>query len=68
MLTTQFVGGRRARPVEARSDRDAGLIFFVNEIHSAKEGEIEATGASATGNDGCRARTRLLESRQGRAG
>ena len=43
MLTTQFVGGLRARPVEARPDRDAGLIFFVTDIHSAKEDEIEAT-------------------------
>jgi len=43
MLTTQFGGGLRARPVEARPDRDAGLIFFVTDIHSAKEHEIEAT-------------------------
>ena len=43
MLTTQFVGGLRARPLEARPDRDAGLIFFVTDIHSAKADEIEAT-------------------------
>jgi general stress protein 26 len=43
MLTTQFAGGLRARPIEARPDRDAGLIFFVTDIHSAKEDEIEAT-------------------------
>jgi general stress protein 26 len=43
MLTTQFVGGLRARPLEARPDRDGGLIFFVTDIHSAKEDEIEAT-------------------------
>ena len=43
MLTTQSAGGLRARPVEARPDRDAGLIFFVTDIHSAKEDEIEAT-------------------------
>jgi general stress protein 26 len=43
MLTTQFAGGLRARPLEARPDRDAGLIFFVTDIHSAKEDEIEAT-------------------------
>jgi general stress protein 26 len=43
MLTTQFVGGLRARPLEARPDRDAGLIFFVTDIDSAKEDEIEAT-------------------------
>src|SRR6185437_8814708 len=42
MLTTQFAGGLRARPVEARPDRDAGLIFFVTDIRSAKEDEIEA--------------------------
>jgi general stress protein 26 len=43
MLTTQFASGLRARPLEARPDRDAGLIFFVTDIHSAKEDEIEAT-------------------------
>ena len=43
MLTTQFVGGLRARPLEARPDRDAGLIFFVTDINSAKEDEIKAT-------------------------
>jgi general stress protein 26 len=43
MLTTQFAGGLRARPVEARPDRDAGLISFVTDLHSAKEDEIEAT-------------------------
>ncbi len=36
MLTTQFSGGLRARPIEARADRDAGLIFFVTDVHSAK--------------------------------
>jgi general stress protein 26 len=41
MLTTHFAGGLRARPLEARPDRDAGLIFFVTDIHSAKEDEIE---------------------------
>ena len=41
MLTTRFAGGLRARPLEARPDREAGLIFFVTDIHSAKEGEIE---------------------------
>jgi general stress protein 26 len=42
MLTTQFIGGLHVRPLEARPDRDAGLIFFVTDIHSAKEDEIEA--------------------------
>lgn len=45
MLTTQFAGGLRARPLEARPDRAAGLIFFVTDVHSAKEEEI----ASAPG-------------------
>ena len=42
MLTTQFAGGLRARPIEARTDRDAGLIFFVTDVHSAKEYEIKS--------------------------
>ena len=42
MLTTQFASGLRARPLEARPDRNAGLIFFVTDIHSAKDDEIEA--------------------------
>jgi general stress protein 26 len=42
MLTTQFIGGLRARPLEARPDRHAGLIFFVTDLRSAKEDEIEA--------------------------
>ena len=41
MLTTQSGSGLRARPLEARPDRDAGLIFFVTDIDSGKEGEIE---------------------------
>ena len=42
MLTTRFAGGLRARPVEARPDRAAGLIFFVTDLRSGKEHEIEA--------------------------
>jgi general stress protein 26 len=42
MLTTQFDGGLRARPVEPRPDRTAGLIWVVTDLHSAKEHEIEA--------------------------
>lgn len=41
MLTTRFTGGLRARPLEARPDRSAGLIFFVTDIQSVKEHEIE---------------------------
>ena len=42
MLTTRFDGGLRARPLEARPDRDAGLIWFVTDARSGKEHEIEA--------------------------
>jgi general stress protein 26 len=42
MLTTRFPGGLRARPVEARPDPKAGLIFFVTDLRSGKEHEIEA--------------------------
>jgi general stress protein 26 len=41
MLTTCFAGGLRARPLEARPDRKAGLIWFVTDLHSGKEHEIE---------------------------
>jgi general stress protein 26 len=43
MLTTQSSNQLRARPLEARPDRDAGLIFFVTDVHSTKKQEIEAT-------------------------
>jgi general stress protein 26 len=42
MLTTRFAGGLRARPLEARPDREAGLIYFVTDVRSAKDDEIEA--------------------------
>jgi general stress protein 26 len=41
MLTTHFAGGFRARPVEPRLDRAAGLIWVVTDLRSAKEHEIE---------------------------
>lgn len=43
MLTTRFAGGLRARPLEARADRDAGIIWFVTDVRGAKDGEIDAT-------------------------
>lgn len=43
MLTTQFAGGLRARPLEARPDRGAGLISFMTDIHCANEDETQAT-------------------------
>ena len=42
MLTTQFSGGLRARPLEARADRDAGVIWFVTDVRGAKDDEIGA--------------------------
>ena len=42
MLTTRFAGGLRARPLEARPDSDAGIIWFVTDLRSAKEQEIES--------------------------
>ncbi len=42
MLTTQFAGGLRARPLEARPDRDAGRLLFVTDVHSAKEHDVQA--------------------------
>ncbi len=40
MLTTQFPGGLRARPLDARPDRNAGIIWFVTDLRSGKEHEI----------------------------
>ena len=42
MLTTQFSGGLRARPLEARPDREAGAIFFVTDVRGHKDDEIAA--------------------------
>ena len=42
MLTTKFGGGLRARPLEARADRDAGLIWFVTDVRGTKDDEIDA--------------------------
>ena len=42
MLTTQHGGGLRARPLQARADRDAGIIWFVTDVRGAKDDEIDA--------------------------
>jgi len=42
MLTTRFAGGLRARPLEARPERAAGLIWCVTDLRSGKEHEIAA--------------------------
>ena len=43
MLTTRFAGGLRARPLDARPDRAAGIIWFLTDARSAKDDEIEKT-------------------------
>lgn len=40
MLTTQFSGGLRARPLESRPDRNAGIIWFLIDVRGAKDDEI----------------------------
>jgi general stress protein 26 len=45
MLTTRSAAGLRARPVEARPDRANGIIWFVTDVRSAKEHEIERDSA-----------------------
>ena len=42
MLTTQFFGGLRARPVEARVD-GSGYIHVFTDVHSAKQSDIGAS-------------------------
>ena len=42
MLTTRFDGGLRARPLQPRPDRGESLIWFVTDVRSGKEHEIEA--------------------------
>lgn len=43
MLTTRFAGGLRARPLEARTDRGGGFIYFIVDVRGLKDDEIEAT-------------------------
>jgi general stress protein 26 len=42
MMTTRSADGLRARPLEARPDRDAGLIWFVTDVRGHKDDEIAA--------------------------
>lgn len=42
MLTTHSAAGLRARPLEARPDREGGILWFVTDVRSGKEHEIEA--------------------------
>jgi general stress protein 26 len=43
MLTTRFAGGLRARPLEARPDRGAGVIWFLTDVRSGKDDEVAAS-------------------------
>jgi general stress protein 26 len=43
MMTTRFGGGMRARPMEARPDRDEGVIWFLTDQRGLKDDEIDAT-------------------------
>jgi general stress protein 26 len=42
MLTTRFEDGLRARPLDARPDRKAGVIFFVIDVRGLKDDEVKA--------------------------
>jgi len=42
MLTTHGCQGLRARPLQARPDRSSGLIWFVTDLRSSKEHEIQS--------------------------
>lgn len=43
MLTTRFAGGLRARPLDARPDRKAGVIFFVIDVRGLKDDEVKTS-------------------------
>jgi hypothetical protein len=43
MMTTQFAGGLRARPLEARPDLEAGVIWFLTDVRSGKDEEVAAS-------------------------
>ena len=43
MMTTRFDGGMRARSMEARPDKDEGVIWFLTDHRGLKDNEIDAT-------------------------
>ena len=43
MLITRFDGGMRARPLDARPDKSAGVIFFAIDVRGLKDDEIAAS-------------------------
>jgi general stress protein 26 len=42
MMVTSFAGGLRARPLEARPDRDAEVIWFLTDVRGLKDDEADA--------------------------
>lgn len=42
MMTTRFAGGLRARPLEARPDRESGIVWFLSDARSGKDEELAA--------------------------
>jgi len=42
MMVTRFEGGLRARPLEARPDRNADVIWFLTDARGLKDDEVEA--------------------------
>jgi general stress protein 26 len=42
MMVTRFASGLRARPLEARPDRDAEVIWFLTDVRGLKDDEVEA--------------------------
>ena len=48
MMTTRFDGGMRARPMEARPDKEEGVIWFLTDHRGLKDDEIDATHRCAS--------------------
>jgi general stress protein 26 len=42
MMVTRFAGGLRARPLEARPERDTETIWFLTDVRGLKDDEVEA--------------------------
>jgi general stress protein 26 len=42
MMTTRFGAGLRARPLEARPDKDRDAIWFLTDVRGLKDDEVEA--------------------------
>lgn len=43
VMVTQFEGGLRGRPMQARPNREEGLIWFLTDVRAAKDDEIDAS-------------------------